>query len=57
MTPHPTYQCLLPLRCLLLKESNPDKWNKLLELQAQDGNEDSEQSKLDSEGIVKFIPR
>lgn len=55
MTPHPNYQCLLPLRCLLLKESNPDKWNKLLELQSQDGDEG--QTQLGPEGISKFIPR
>lgn len=55
MTPHPNYQCLLPLRCLLLKESNPDKWNKLLELQSQDGDEGK--TLFGPEGISKFIPR
>lgn len=26
MDPHPFYQCIMPLRCLLLKETDPDKW-------------------------------
>ena len=24
--PHPFYQCILPLRCLLIKDSRPDQW-------------------------------
>ena len=24
--PHPLYQCILPLRCLLIKESRPEHW-------------------------------
>ena len=24
--PHPIYQCILPLRCLLIKESRPEHW-------------------------------
>lgn len=31
--PHPLYQSILPLRCLLLKESQPDKWKELLTLE------------------------
>lgn len=59
ISPHPTYTCLLPLRCLLLKENNAEKWGKLLELQSRhsDGNF-SDQSQSDNlEGVEKFIPR
>jgi hypothetical protein len=29
MDPHPFYQCITPLRCLLLKETHPNKWAAL----------------------------
>lgn len=32
--PHPTYQCLTVLRCLLLKEYSPEKWNQLIQLES-----------------------
>jgi hypothetical protein len=56
--PHPTYSCLLPLRCLLLSENNPAKWEKLLELQAHhDDDKSGDQSKSDAENVGKFISR
>lgn len=56
--PHPIYSCLLPLRCLLLKENSPEKWDKLLELQSHhDDGENNDQFKTDMEGVEKFIPR
>nr|CAD7257054.1 unnamed protein product [Timema shepardi] len=32
--PHPTYQCLLVLRCLYQRDSNPDVWKKLQNLES-----------------------
>lgn len=60
MSPHPTYSCLLPLRCLLLKENDPNKWNKLLELQSHHDisrNVASPELETNIEGVTKFIPR
>lgn len=58
VSPHPTYSCLLPLRCLLLSENNPEKWRKLLELQSNhDDVEKSDQEKPTAEGVGKFITR
>ncbi|KAG5683117.1 hypothetical protein PVAND_012418 [Polypedilum vanderplanki] len=56
-TVHPTYSCLLPLRCLMLKENDPERWKKLLELQTHDYKDDDAQYKQDMERIVEFIPR
>lgn len=42
----------------MMKESNPDKYAKLLELQSQDDDEkSSDQLKSGTEGVDKFIPR
>lgn len=58
ISPHPTYSCLLPLRCLLLKENDTERWKKLLELQTCDYEaDDGEQFKTDMERVVEFIPR
>lgn len=58
ISPHPTYACLLPLRCLMLKENNPEKWSKLLELQSHhDDVKNDDQAKAAMEGVGKFIPR
>lgn len=56
--PHPTYQCLIVLRCLLLKERSPDKWNKLIQLESHcEQRRGSLQWCNDREGIARFIPR
>lgn len=56
--PHPTYQCLTVLRCLLLKEHSPVKWQKLIELESHsDIRHGSLQWRNDREGVAKFIPR
>ncbi|CRK93100.1 CLUMA_CG006491, isoform A [Clunio marinus] len=58
MTPHPTYSCLLPLRCMMLKESNPEKWEQLLELQSNHANKTgSDEEKFIEEGVANFITR
>lgn len=58
ITPHPTYECLLPLRCLLLREKNKEKWNKLMQLQSHiEERKKCTQYKSDLEKIGKFIPR
>lgn len=57
ITPHPTYSALLPLRCLLMKENDTEKWNKLLELQTHNYETGDEQIKADIDRVVEFIPR
>lgn len=56
--PHPTYQCLSVLRCLLLKETSPAKWEQLNQLESHcDERRGSDQWRSDREGVAKFIPR
>uniref|UniRef100_A0A182W2G3 MYND-type domain-containing protein n=1 Tax=Anopheles minimus TaxID=112268 RepID=A0A182W2G3_9DIPT len=56
--PHPTYQCLMPVRCLLMAESDPARWNALLRLESHDEERrGSEQWRNDREGVAKLIPR
>lgn len=56
--PHPTYQCLIVLRCLLLKEHSSEKWNKLIQLESHcDQRRGSPQWCNDREGVAKFIFR
>lgn len=56
--PHPTYQCLIVLRCLLLKERSPDKWNQLIQLESHcKQRRGSPQWCNDREGVARFIPR
>lgn len=56
--PHPTYQCMIVLRCLLLKDNAPEKWEKLIRLESHsDERRGSIQWCNDREGVAKFIPR
>lgn len=56
--PHPTYQCVSVLRCLLLKDNEPDKWAALNRLESHcDQRRGSDQWRSDREGVAKFIPR
>ncbi|XP_050095469.1 SET domain-containing protein SmydA-8-like [Anopheles aquasalis] len=56
--PHPLYQCLLPLRCLLLAESDPARWQALMRLQSHDEERrGSEQWRTDRRGVAQLIPR
>lgn len=56
--PHPTYQCIIVLRCLLLKNSAPEKWTKLMQLESHtDVRRGTMQWCNDREGVAKFIPR
>lgn len=56
--PHPTYQCIAVLRCLLLKENAPDKYEKLHKLESHcEQRYGSLQWYNDREGVAKFIPR
>ena len=58
IAPHPTYKCLMPLRCLLLKEKNKAKWDKLLELQSNVATiENTKKDKADLEDVPQFIQR
>lgn len=56
--PHPTYQCITVLRCLLLKEHSPEKWNHLIQLESHcEERRGSQQWYNDREGVARFIPR
>ncbi|XP_053965872.1 uncharacterized protein LOC128868132 [Anastrepha ludens] len=56
--PHPLYQCMGTVRCLLLSQRDPDKWEKFLELESlEKQRRGSIQWKADLESIGKFIPR
>lgn len=56
--PHPTYQCLTVLRCLLLKENFPAKWERLIQLESHCAQRrGSVQWFNDRESVAKFIPR
>lgn len=56
--PHPVYQCLIPLRCLLLAETDPAKWQALIKLEShEEQRRGSEQWRNDREGVAKLIPR
>lgn len=56
--PHPVYQCLIPLRCLLLAERNPAKWQALIKLEShEEQRRGTEQWRNDREGVAKLIPR
>lgn len=56
-SPHPTYQCVTALRCLLLEQAD-DRWNRLQQLSSHcEQRTGTEQWQQDREGIVRFIPR
>lgn len=56
--PHPMYQCVSPIRSLLLKDVAPKKWQQLNELEShQNLRRGSAQWKNDVEGIAKSLPR
>ncbi|CAD7088383.1 unnamed protein product [Hermetia illucens] len=58
VAPHPQYQCLSILRCMLLREKDPSKFQRLMQLESHDNQrKGSEQWISDREGIAKFIPR
>lgn len=56
VSPHPSYSCLLVIRCLMLKEKDPKKWNKFLELQS---SKDEKTPTIENgvENVAKFIQR
>lgn len=56
--PHPMYQCITVLRCLLMKERDPVKYAKLMQLESHcEQRCGSSQWCSDREGIAKFIPK
>ncbi|XP_055531487.1 SET domain-containing protein SmydA-8 [Wyeomyia smithii] len=56
--PHPVYQCVTPLRCLLLAETAPAKWQELIKLEShEEQRRGSKQWRDDREGVAKLIPR
>lgn len=56
--PHPMYQCITVLRCLLLKDADPDKYDKLMQLESHcEERCGSLQWCNDREGVAKFIPK
>ena len=48
-TPHPAYECIMPLRCLLLREADPRQWEVVSQL--QDHSEDVKASEL--HGVIQ----
>lgn len=58
VSPHPMYQCLLTMRCMMLRDKNPKKWAQLNELESHCAiRKDTVQWKIDRECIAKFILR
>uniref|UniRef100_W8C7K8 Protein msta, isoform A n=1 Tax=Ceratitis capitata TaxID=7213 RepID=W8C7K8_CERCA len=56
--PHPLYQCMGTVRCLLLAKKDPEKWKVFSELESLEKlRRGSMQWKADLESIGKFIPR
>lgn len=56
--PHPMYQWITTLRCLLLSHQSPEKYNKLLKLESHcDERRGTLQWQNDSNNIAKFILR
>lgn len=56
ISPHPSYSCLLAIRCLMLKFNDPKKWQKLLELQSHHEKTLQEEEK-ETENVAKLIQR
>lgn len=58
ISPHPMYQSILTMRCMMLREMDPERWKKLNGLESLcELRKDSEQWQADQEGIAKFILR
>ncbi|XP_058830487.1 SET domain-containing protein SmydA-8 isoform X2 [Topomyia yanbarensis] len=56
--PHPVYQCVTPLRCLLLADTDSTKWQTLIKLEShEEQRRGSKQWRDDREGVAKLIPR
>lgn len=56
--PHPSYQCIAALRCLALRDAQPAKWRRLLEMEShceqRRGSPRQEQERF---GVAQFILR
>lgn len=58
VSPHPIYQSILTLRCLLMRESCPEKWAQISQLEGHsDSRKNSQQWLNDLEYVAKFIPK
>lgn len=58
ISPHPMYQSILAMRCMMLREMDPERWKKFNNLESLcELRKDSEQWHADKEGIAKFILR
>ena len=42
--PHPFYQCVTPLRCLLLRDKSPDKWACILAMADHEKEKDKKEN-------------
>lgn len=57
-SPNPLYHCLGTIRCLQLREKNPEKWTKFNELESlENQRRGSAQWKADLESVGEFIPK
>lgn len=58
ISPHPMYQPILAMRCMMLREMDPERWKRFNQLESLcELRKDSEQLKVDRESIAKFILR
>ncbi|XP_055598472.1 SET domain-containing protein SmydA-8-like [Uranotaenia lowii] len=56
--PHPGYQCVTALRCLLMAQYEPTKWQALSKLESHDEQRrGTEQWRNDRTFVASFIPR
>ncbi|XP_044738650.1 SET domain-containing protein SmydA-8-like [Chrysoperla carnea] len=58
-SPHPSYQCLTILRCLYLRDHEPEKWEKLIKLESHNkirvNTEQYERDCVSAKFIQKFF--
>lgn len=58
ISPHPMYQSILAMRCMMLREMEPERWKRFNSLESLcDLRKDSEQWQADKDGIAKFVLR
>lgn len=56
--PHPSYQSMATLRCLALKDSQPAKWRRLLEMEGHwEERKNSPRHEQERFGVAQFILR
>lgn len=55
-TPHPSYECIIALRCLYKKSYQPQIWDKLMQLEAHvEEYKNSPKYENDRRNVVQFL--